>query len=137
MKSAARQWLVTVAALGNRTFSEKTGGEKKSETTKWRDGGAVFSDVITAPPEISDVVLTNAYDPDVDADMISTLLTQVGVLTTTITQVPLYGDMTRVPGVKPLVYTGAVLTSVNPPEPNSNSGDPGTYKLTFSVNAFA
>jgi hypothetical protein len=134
MKSAARQWLVTVAALGNRTFTEKSGGAKKSETAKWRDGGAVFADTITAPPEIGDVTLKNAYDPDVDGPMIATLLNQVGTLVTTLTQVPLYGDMTRVPGVKPLVYTDAVLVSVTPPEVNANSGDASTYELVFSVN---
>lgn len=134
MKAAARQFLVIVAALGDRTFTEKTGGEKKAEVTKWRDGGAVSSDNIYAPPETSNVTLKNAYDPDVDAQMLSNLLNQIGVLTTTLSQVPLRGDMSRVAGVKPWVYTGATLTGVKIPDTNANSGDAATYELEFAVN---
>jgi hypothetical protein len=134
MKAAARQFLVTVAALGARTFTEQTGGEKKSEVTKWRDGGAISSDNIFSPPETSDVVVMNAYDPDVDGAMLSNLLGQVGVLSTTITKVPLFGDMSRIAGVKPFVYTGAVLAGVKIPDVNANSGEAATYELTFAVN---
>jgi hypothetical protein len=134
MKAAARQFLVTVAALGARTFTEQTGGEKKSEVTKWRDGGAISSDNIFSPPETSDVVVKNAYDPDVDGAMLSNLLGQVGVLSTTITKVPLFGDMSRIAGVKPFVYTGAVLAGVKIPDVNANSGEAATYELTFAVN---
>lgn len=134
MKAAARQFLVTVAALGARTFTEQTGGEKKSEVTKWRDGGAISSDNIFSPPETSDVTLKNAYDPDVDGAMLSNLLGQVGVLSTTITKVPLFGDMSRIAGVKPFVYTGAVLAGVKIPDVNANSGEAATYELIFAVN---
>lgn len=134
MKAAARQFLVTVAALGARTFTEQTGGEKKSEVTKWRDGGAISSDNIFSPPETTDVTLKNAYDSDVDGPMLSNLLGQVGVLSTTITKVPLFGDMSRIAGVKPFVYTGAVLAGVKIPDVNANSGEAATYELTFAVN---
>lgn len=134
MKAAERQFLVTVAALGARTFTEQTGGEKKAEVTKWRDGGAISSDNIFSPPETSDVVLKNGYDPDVDGAMLSNLLGQIGVLSTTITKVPLFGDMSRIAGVKPFVYTGAVLSGVKIPDVNANSGEAATYELTFAVN---
>jgi hypothetical protein len=134
MKAAARQFLVTVAALGSRTFTEQTGGEKKSDVTKWRDGGAISSDNIFSPPETSDVVVKNAYDSDVDGAMLSNLLGQVGVLSTTITKVPLFGDMSRIAGVKPFVYTGAVLSGVKLPDVDANSGEAATYELTFAVN---
>lgn len=131
-KAAARQGLVTVAALGNRTFTQRTGGEKKSDSVKWRDGGSVTPSVTAGPPETGDITLTNGYDPDVDGPMLSNLLLQVGILRTTISQASLYGDMTRVAGAKPFVWTDAVLTSVKVPETDANSGEIATYELVFS-----
>lgn len=133
MIAAARQFLVTTAATGARTYTEFTGGEKASDTSKWRDGGATRPQVLSAPADTGDVTLKNGFDPEKDGPMIANLLRQVGVLRTTITKVPLHGDMTRVTGAPPLVYTGCLLRSVKPPEVNANSGDPGTYELVFAV----
>ena len=133
MIAAARQFLVTTAATGDRTYTELAGGAKEAETTKWRNGGDVKPQVLAAPPETGDVTLKNGFDPERDGPMVSTLLRMVGVLRTTIVKVPLHGDMTRIAGAPPLVYTGCLLRSVKPPESNANSGDPGTYELVFSV----
>lgn len=133
MKSAGYQFLVTCAAFGNRTFTKKTGGEKSSATTKWRDGGATVPDVLAAPPETSDVTLTNAYDPDIDGALLQAAKRQIGILRTTITIVPLFGDMTRVASGLPDVYTNALLKSVKLPEVDANSGEPAMWELSFSV----
>lgn len=133
MKSAGNQWLVTSPAFGSRTFSKKTGGEKQSNTAKWYDGGATTPDVLASSPETTDVVLTNAYDPDVDGQLLQTAKAQVGILRTTISIVPLLGDMTRVPSGRPDVYTNALLKGVKLAEVDANSGDPATYELTFAV----
>lgn len=133
MKSAGYQFLVTCAAFGNRTFTKMTGGEKSSNTTKWRDGGATVPDVLAAPPEVSDIVLTNAYDPIIDGPLLTTAKAQIGILRTVVTKVPLFGDMTRASGGKPDVFTNALLKAVKLPEVDANSGDPATYELTFSV----
>lgn len=130
--ATARQFLVTTGATGSRSFTELSGGEKSSDTAKWRDGGATAPQVLAASPETGDITLKNGYDPEKDGPMLSNLLRQVGVLRTTVTKVPLYGDMTRVTGAQPLVYTDCVLKSVKPPEVNANSGDPGTYELVFT-----
>lgn len=131
--AAARQFLVTTGATGNRTYTEFAGGAKEGETTKWRDGGAVVPQVLGGPPETGDVTLKNGFDPERDGPMIQNLLRLVSVLRTTVTKVPLHGDMSRIQGAPPLVYTGCLLKSVKPPESNANSGDVATYELVFSV----
>lgn len=136
-KAAARQGLVTVGALGNRTFTQRTGGVKKSDSVKWRDGGSTSASPVTGPAETDDITLTNGYDPEVDGPMLSNLLLQVGILRTTISQASLFGDMTRVSGAKPFVWTDAVLASVKLPETDANSGEVATYELVFSVGDVA
>jgi hypothetical protein len=131
MKSAARQWLVTVAALGDLTMSTKSGGEKTAEAARWRDGGSLTADIVTSPPETGDVTVTRAFDPTLDAEVIHNLKRQIGLLRTTLTCQPLLPDMSRAP-VKPDVYPNAVLIGVNPPEFDANSGDVATYELTFA-----
>jgi hypothetical protein len=133
MKSAGNQFLVTCPAFGARTFSKKTGGEKQANTSKWYDGGATSPDVLASSPETTDVVLTNAYDPDVDGQLLQTAKAQVGILRTTLSIVPLLGDMTRVPSGRPDVYTNALLKGVKLVEVDANSGDPATWELTWAV----
>ncbi len=131
--AAARQFLVTTGATGARTYTELTGGEKAADTSKWRDGGSTVPQVLAAPPDTGDVTLKNGFDPERDGPMVANLKRMVGVLVTTITKVPLHGDMTRIAGAPPEVYTGAVLKSVKSPEVNANSGDTATYELVFAV----
>lgn len=132
-KAAARQFLVTVGALGNRTFATFSGGDKAAETSKWYDGGATVPDVLAGPAETSDVTVTNGFDPELDSALLQTLKSQVGVLRTTITKMPLHGDMSRVAGAKPDVYTNALLKTMTPAEADANSGDVAVYELTFAV----
>jgi len=135
--SSAKQGLITVGAIPGRTFSVKTGGVKKAEMAKWRNGGSTELNVIAGPPETDDVTLTNGYDPEVDGPLLKNLLNQVGILRTNISQAALYGDMTRVNGAPPIVYTDAVLSSVKVPEVDANSNDVQTYELVFSVGNVA
>lgn len=133
MKSAGNQFLVTSPAFGTRTFAKKTGGEKQADTATWFDGGATVPDVLAATPKTTDVVLTNAYDPDVDGPLLQSAKAQVSILRTTLSIVPLLGDMSRVPSGRPDVYTGALLKGVKLVEVDANSADPATYELTFAV----
>lgn len=133
-KASKRQFLCTVGAIPNRTFAAAAGGAKTAAVNKWYDGGAIVPDVIASPPETSNLTLTNAFDPDIDPALLQSLKAQVGIMNTTITKVPLYGDMTRVASAKPDVYTGAVLVGVTPVESDANSGDTGTYVLEFAVS---
>lgn len=133
MKAAANQFLVTCPAFGSRTFSKKTGGEKQTETSTWYDGGATTPDVLAASPKTTDVVLTNAYDPAVDGPLLKIAKAQVGILRTTLSVVPLQGDMTRAPGGIPDTYTNALLKSVKLVEMDANASDPAQWELTFAV----
>lgn len=137
MKAAGNQFLVTCPAFGSRTFSKKTGGEKQADTATWYDGGATVPDVLAAAAKTTDVVLTNAYDPDVDGQLLQVAKAQVGILRTTLSIVPLLGDMTRVPSGRPDVYTNAVLKGVKLVEVDANSSDPATWELTFAVGDVA
>jgi hypothetical protein len=133
MKSTGNQFLVTSPAFGSRTFTKKTGGEKQTDTSTWYDGGATTPDVLAASPKTSDVVLTNAYDPTTDGPLLQIAKKQVGILRTTLSIVPLLGDMTRAPGGIPDVYTNALLKGVKLVEVDANSSDPAQWELTFAV----
>lgn len=133
MKAAANQFLVTCPAFGSRTFTKKTGGEKQSETATWYDGGSTVPDVLAAAAKTTDVVLSNAFDPDVDGPLLKIAKSQVGILRTTLSVVPLRGDMTRVPGGIPDTYTNALLKAVKLVEVDANSSDPAQWELTFAV----
>jgi len=134
VKATGNQFLVTCPAFGSRTFSKKTGGEKQSDTATWYDGGATVPDVIAASPKTTDVVLTNAYDPDVDGQLLKIAKAQVGILRTTLSVTPLHGDMTRVAGGIPDVYPNGLLKGVKLVEMDANSSDPAQWELTFAVS---
>jgi hypothetical protein len=131
VKSSKRQSLVTVAAVANRTFTSLAGGEKTGSTNNWYDGGATVPSVVGAPPEVAELTLTNAFDPDVDAAILQALKSQVNILRTTVTRAYLAGDQTRIASAKPDVWTDCLLTGVTPPEADANSGDVATYELKF------
>lgn len=133
MYGSKRQNLVTIAAIPNRTFSVMAGGEKSGSTSTWYDGGATVPVVIGGQPEVGEITLTNAFDPERDAQILQTLKAQVNILRTTITRAHLAGDMTRVAAAKPDVWTDALLTGITPPEADANSGDTSTYELKFKA----
>lgn len=131
-KAAARQFLVTIEAFPNTRFSGKSGGEVTSETSKVYDGGSTVPHVLTSPPDIGDITITGNYDPDLDQETLLAAITMVGQLVTTVTVIPLYGDMSRT-GAKPFVYSDCTLTGVTPPEHDAGSGDAATFELTFAA----
>jgi hypothetical protein len=135
MKAARRQFLVRVDGIDG-LFGTKTGGEVTSDTTKVFDGGARYPDVISSPPQVSDITVTRPYDPDRDQAVANVLKPQVGALRTTISVQPTQTDLTaaKVPGD---VYPNALLTGVKLPEPDSSSGDGATLELTFAVGSIS
>lgn len=135
MKAAKRQFLVKVDGIDG-YWAGKTGAEIKSDTNKVYDGGSLIPDVIAAPAEIDDLVVTRPYDPDRDQSVINQLKRLVGQWTTTVSVTPTEADLTAssAPGD---TYPNALLTGISPPEADASSGDSAEIELTFSVGSVA
>jgi hypothetical protein len=135
VKAAKRQFLVKVDGIDG-YWAGKTGAEIKSDTNKVYDGGSLVPDVISAPAEVDDVVVTRPYDPDRDQAVINLLKRKVGQWTTTVSVTPTEADLTvsSTPGD---TYPNALLISVNPPEADASSGDSAEIELTFAVGSVA
>ena len=50
----------------NGKFAQVSGGEITAAVEKVYDGGALFPDVLCAPPEVGDITVTRHFDPDRD-----------------------------------------------------------------------
>jgi hypothetical protein len=131
MKAAQRQALIKVNGIDGH-FAQKTGGEVTSDATKVYDGGQLRPDVVAAPAETGDVVLTRPYDPDQHQNLIEDLKKKVGQWTTTISITPTKTDLTAAK-VTPTVHPNALLTGVRSPEWDAGSGDAADFELTFAV----
>lgn len=132
MIATKRQTLFTVSILPGRVFAQVSGGEKSGSVTRWWNGGSLTPVVIGGPPETSNIVVTNGFDPDVDAAILQGLKSQINVIRATLTRIYLAGDMTRIPSAKPDVYTDALLVKLTPVETDASSGDVATYALEFA-----
>lgn len=131
MKASKRQFLIKVDGIDG-YFAQKTGGEVTSDTNTVWDGGSQTPDIVSAPAQTSDVVLTKPYDPDMHQDLLQNLAARVGTWRTTITETPTYSDLTTA-RVKPTVYPNALLKGLKRPETDSGSGDAADFELTFAV----
>lgn len=131
MKSAKRQFLVKVDGIAG-YWASKSGGEIGADTNKVFDGGSLDPDVIAAPAETDDIVVTRPYDLARDQPVINELKRLVGIWRTTVSQTPTAADLTAssVPGD---VYSDALLIKVKPPETDAGSGDAAEVELTFAV----
>ena len=59
-------------------FALVSGGEITASVEKVYDGGAIFPEVLCAPPEIGDITLTRHYDRDRDGQALKLLRPLVG-----------------------------------------------------------
>lgn len=135
MKAAQRQFLNKVDGIEG-FFAQKTGGEVTSDANKVWDGGSLQPEIVAAPAEADDVVLTRPFDPEKHQDLLTRLLSQVGQWYTTVTITPTTSDL-RAARVKPRVYPNALLIGVREPESDASSGDAADFELTFAVGAVA
>jgi hypothetical protein len=133
-KAANRQFLVKVDGIDG-YFATKSGGEVTADANKVYDGGSLVPDVLASPAEVGDITVSRPYDPDRDQPVINNALPQVGQWRTTISVTPTYGDLTAVRGVKPRVFSNALLVGLREPEPDASSGDAADLELTFAVGA--
>jgi hypothetical protein len=135
MKAAKRQFLVKIDGIDG-YWSKKTGAELKSATAKVYDGGSLVPDVIAAPAEVADVVLTRPFDPDRDQSVVNLLKRRVGQWTTTISITPTEADLSTI-AVAGDTYPNALLVAIMPPEVDASSGESAELVLTFSVGSVA
>lgn len=135
MKAAQRQFLNKVDGIEG-FFAQKTGGEVTSDANKVWDGGSLQPEIVAAPAETDDVVLTRPFDPEKHQDMLTRLLSQVGQWYTTVTITPTTSDL-RAAKVKPRVYPNALLIGVREPESDAGSGDAADFELTFAIGSAA
>lgn len=131
MISAKRQALIKVGGIDG-YFAQKTGGEVSSDNNKAWDGGARKPQIVAAPPQTDDVVVTRPYDPDLHQNLIEDLKGKVGTWTTTISVTPTRTDLTATK-TTPTVHPNALLTKVRAPEFDAGSGDIADFELTFAV----
>lgn len=145
-KAAERQFLVQLSggdkaaiagmASGQR-FQTKTGGDITAASTKVFDGGSNSPSILMAPPELSNVTVTRAYDHKNDATILSHLRQWVGssnVFTLSITD--LDEDLHGIAGGA-RIYHSARLVGLTEPPVDSSSGTAAMWGLEFAVVSVA
>lgn len=140
--SAQRDFLVQVDFANNSGgpdhWAQKSGGDVTAETTKVYDGGFPFPQSISGPPSVDDITVTAPYEPERDWELMSRLLTQVGVETATITvdnaQTVIGRNEVAATHGK-VIYSNCPLKHVKQPEFDASSGAASTWALTFGVNS--
>lgn len=113
-------------------FAQVSGGEVTAAVEKVYDGGALFPEVLTGPPEIGDVTITRHYDADRDGPALRLLRNKVGQVHYDLTVYDLNCDL-KVYGTE-RVYPKALLVGLSEPEGDSSSGAPTTFSMTFSIS---
>lgn len=113
-------------------FAQVSGGEVTASVEKVYDGGSLFPEVLTAPPEIGDITVTRHYDVERDGPSLKVARKLVGQVHYDVTVYDLNCDL-RVYGTE-RVYPQALLVGLSEPEGDSSSGAPATYSMTFSIS---
>ncbi len=132
-KASQRQFLVKVAGIDG-FFATKTGGNVSSTISKVYDGGSLTPDVLSAPAEAENVVVTRPYDPRRHPQLLARLKRQVGRASFTVSITPTDRDLVAV--ARPVTYPDALLVGVNDPDVDAASGDAATLQLEFAVGSW-
>lgn len=127
--SRKRSWLITVSGVAG-AWDTKTGAKKTAGSRKYFGGGNTVPQVLTDPSEYDDLVIGRAFDAARDMPVIVALRPSVGVSEHTVRCQPL--DPTGAPVGPATTYRGTLIGQTDP-DVDSESGDVGTYNLTFSV----
>lgn len=114
-------------------FAQVSGGEITAAVEKVYDGGILFPEVLTGPPEIGDVTVTRHYDADRDGPALKKTRNKVGQVHYDVSIFDLNCDL-KVPGTNRL-YPKALLVGLSEPEGDSSSGAPTTFSMTFSISS--
>lgn len=114
-------------------FAQVSGGEITAAVEKVYDGGALFPEVLTGPPEIGDVTITRHYDKDRDGPALKVVRNKVGQVHYDVTVFDLNCDLVDYSTER--VYPKALLVGLSEPEGDSSSGAPTTFSMTFSISS--
>lgn len=128
-KSSQRMFLVKVGGIDG-YFQTKSGGDISAEATRVYDGGSSVPDILAAPKEIDEVTVSRAYDRFRDDDLLRQLRRVVGEWSTDVSVTAT--DEKLVAYGKPVTYVNALLTGLTEIEPDSSSGEPTAFELTFT-----
>lgn len=113
-------------------FAQISGGEVTASVEKVYDGGSLFPEVLSAPPEIGDITVTRHYDVERDGPSLKLIRKMVGQTHYDITIYDLNCDLV-VYGTE-RVYPRGLLVGLSEPEGDSSSGAPATFSMTFSIS---
>lgn len=119
----------------NGKFAQVSGGEITAAVEKVYDGGALFPEVLCAPPEVGDITVTRHFDPARDGAALKKLRQQVGGAYYDIYVYTLNCDLKEAGTER--VYAKALVVGLTEPEGDASSGAPSTYSLTFSISAIS
>jgi len=113
-------------------FAQISGGEITASVEKVYDGGSLFPEVLSAPPEIGDITVTRHYDVERDGPSLKLVRKMVGQTHYNIVIEDLNCDLV-VYGTE-RVYANALLVGLSEPEGDSSSGAPATFSMTVSIS---
>lgn len=114
-------------------FAQVSGGEITAAVEKVYDGGVLFPEVLTGPPEIGDITVTRHFDADRDGPALKKIRNKVGQVHYDVNIFELNCDL-KVPASE-RVYPKALLVGLSEPEGDSSSGAPTTFSMTFSISS--
>lgn len=129
--ATAQQQLWEVAGFDG-YFATKTGGEVSAETSKAWDGGKLTPEVLSAPSETGNLVLSKPYRPGAHRSILKQLAKGVGRYRTTVSGYDTDADLG--PTGEPLVYANALLVRLLWPESDAASSDGSSFELEFAVD---
>lgn len=131
------QWLVTIGGYSAPIyFSGKSGGEKKATANPYNDGLNRINKKLIGNMDVSDVVLTRAYDPNVDEQFITFLddycNAEDGDLVISIQAVDKCATANPIGAA--YSYTGVQLLGYSLPDVNRDGDAVATVTYTFAAD---
>lgn len=130
--SSQRSFIVNVSGISGH-FDSKTGGETSADTVKHYNGGSLTPQVIAAPSETANVVVSRAYDHTRDYAAHKKARSLVGRWSTTLSVTPTDNNLSAIG--KATVYPKALLVRVSEPDYDSGSSDPAMFELEFAISS--
>jgi len=117
----------------NGKFAQVSGGEITANVEKVYDGGALFPDVLCAPPEVGDITVTRHFDPQRDGAALKKLRQMIGSAYYDVYVYTLNCDLKEAGTER--VYAKALCVGLSEAEGDASSGAPASFALTFSISA--
>lgn len=130
--SSQRMFLVQVTGVSG-LFASKTGGDTTSDIAKVYNGGATTPELLAAPAQTDNIIVSRPYDHDRDYQAHKNARAKVGRWRTTITVTPTDEDLKS--RGKPTTYPNALLMRVSEPDYDASGGDATNFEMEFAIGA--